>query len=219
MSPLPLYLSRWIHPRHSFFLPVKVLRRVFRGKFVAGLRRAFRQGKLGFYGDQKALPNPKLFRALVRSLFLQDWVVSCQAALWRSPICPALPGSLHPSRRHLQPSFAQLPGRPSYFPRARLRPRQQEAEDDPHRRRISAAVPLTRAAQGLCSHPFFRLPRQPASSPTLTSLPATAPGQPGTVFYLPGFTRAAILMVLSPLWWTHANHREAHRGATGAAGS
>ncbi len=67
--------TRWIHPCYSFFLPVKVLRRVFRGKFVAGLRRAFRQGKLGFYGDQKALRSPKLFRALVRSLFRQDWVV------------------------------------------------------------------------------------------------------------------------------------------------
>lgn len=67
--------TRWIQPRYSFFLPIKVLSRVFRGKFVAGLQRAFRQGKLGFYGDQKALQDPKLFRALVRSLFRQDWIV------------------------------------------------------------------------------------------------------------------------------------------------
>jgi hypothetical protein len=38
--------TRWVHPRHRFFLPVKVLSRVFRGKFVAGLRRAFRRGVL-----------------------------------------------------------------------------------------------------------------------------------------------------------------------------
>jgi len=67
--------TRWIQPRYPFFLPVKVLSRVFRGKFVAGLQRAFTQGKLGFYGDQKALRDPKLFRALVRSLFRQDWFV------------------------------------------------------------------------------------------------------------------------------------------------
>jgi hypothetical protein len=67
--------SRWIQPRSSFFLSRQVLRVVFRGKFVAGLKRAFRQGKLGFYGDQKGLRNPKLFRALVRSLYRQDWVV------------------------------------------------------------------------------------------------------------------------------------------------
>jgi hypothetical protein len=67
--------SRWIQPRSSYFLPRQVLRRVFRGKFVDGLQRAFRQGKLGFYGDQKGLRNPKLFRALVRSLYRQEWIV------------------------------------------------------------------------------------------------------------------------------------------------
>lgn len=35
--------TRWIHPRYPFFLPVGVLRRVFRGKFVAGLKRRFQQ--------------------------------------------------------------------------------------------------------------------------------------------------------------------------------
>jgi Transposase zinc-binding domain/Putative transposase len=33
--------TRWVGPRARFFLPVKVLSRVFRGKFVAGLKRAF----------------------------------------------------------------------------------------------------------------------------------------------------------------------------------
>jgi hypothetical protein len=67
--------SRWIQPRYAFFLPRQVLRRVFRGKFVAGLKRAFGQGKLQFYGEQKGLRDPKLFGALVRSLYRQDWVV------------------------------------------------------------------------------------------------------------------------------------------------
>src|ERR1700684_3490947 len=42
--------SHWISSRPSFFLPVKVLRRVFRGKFVAGLKTAFREGKIEFHG-------------------------------------------------------------------------------------------------------------------------------------------------------------------------
>src|SRR3982751_1708654 len=37
---LSLDHQRWIHPRYAFFLPVKVLSRVFRGKFTAGLKRA-----------------------------------------------------------------------------------------------------------------------------------------------------------------------------------
>ena len=36
--------TRWVHPRYTFFLPVKVLSRVFRGKFIAGLRRRVSAG-------------------------------------------------------------------------------------------------------------------------------------------------------------------------------
>src|SRR5215218_10780894 len=42
---------RWVHPRYPFFLPVKVLSRVFRGKFISGLTRAYRLGLLTFPGD------------------------------------------------------------------------------------------------------------------------------------------------------------------------
>src|ERR1700683_41095 len=66
---------RWIHPRYPFFLPVKVLSRVFRGKFIAGLKRAFRQGQLGFPGSLQALAGEKAFHAFLRPLFRQDWVV------------------------------------------------------------------------------------------------------------------------------------------------
>ena len=67
--------SRWIHPKHHFFLPVRVLSRVFRGKFVAGLKRLFRQKKLGFHGNLRPLAEPKLFRSFLRLLFRNDWVV------------------------------------------------------------------------------------------------------------------------------------------------
>jgi hypothetical protein len=67
--------SRWISPRYPFFLPVKVLGTVFRGKFVAGLKRAFAQGRLGFHGQLSFLAAPKTFRGWLRQLFRQDWVV------------------------------------------------------------------------------------------------------------------------------------------------
>src|SRR6201985_3977978 len=43
--------SRWISSRHSFFLPIRVLSHVFRGKFVAGLRNAFHRGALQFLAN------------------------------------------------------------------------------------------------------------------------------------------------------------------------
>ena len=65
----------WIRPRYPFFLPVKVLSRVFRGKFIAGLKHAFRQGQLAFPGSLQALAREKAFHAFLRPLFRQDWVV------------------------------------------------------------------------------------------------------------------------------------------------
>lgn len=67
--------THWVDPRYPFFLPVKVLSRVFRGKFVAGLKRAFRLGALAFPGDLHHLADEQAFRAFLRPLFRQDWVV------------------------------------------------------------------------------------------------------------------------------------------------
>jgi hypothetical protein len=67
--------SRWICSQRSFFLPIKVLSRVFRGKFVAGLKAAFREGKLQFHGPLIPLVQPRTFASWLRLLFRHDWVV------------------------------------------------------------------------------------------------------------------------------------------------
>jgi hypothetical protein len=67
--------TRWISGRHNFFLPVKVMGRVFRGKFVEGLRELHAAGKLGFHGGLVHLQEPQAFAAMLRPLFRSDWVV------------------------------------------------------------------------------------------------------------------------------------------------
>ena len=67
--------SSWISARRSFFLPIGVLSRVFRGKFVAGLRNAFHRGELQFHGSLLPLAQPRAFAAWLRVLFRHDWVV------------------------------------------------------------------------------------------------------------------------------------------------
>jgi hypothetical protein len=67
--------SRWISSSRRFFLHIKVLSRVFRGKFVAGLKTAFNSGDLHFHGTLQYLADPRAFRAWLRTLFRQDWVV------------------------------------------------------------------------------------------------------------------------------------------------
>src|SRR5215831_20135440 len=67
--------TRWIHARENYFLPKKVLRKVFRGKFVDALKQAFHNGQLNFHTDLKLLADPKTFPAWLRPLHRQDWVV------------------------------------------------------------------------------------------------------------------------------------------------
>src|SRR6202521_2249251 len=67
--------TRWIKPRYAFLLPVKVLSRIFRGKFVAALKCAFREDRLRFQRSLAPLAHPKTFAAWLRPLFRKDWVV------------------------------------------------------------------------------------------------------------------------------------------------
>ena len=72
---LSLDHTRWVHSPDNYFLPKAVLRKVFRGKFVAGLRQAFQNGELRFPEKLKLLCEPKIFAAWLRPLFRQHWVV------------------------------------------------------------------------------------------------------------------------------------------------
>jgi hypothetical protein len=67
--------TRWIATRYRFLLPVKVLSRVFRGKFIAGLRRAFRNHQLHFFGECLPLSKEENFAGFLHTLFRQEWVV------------------------------------------------------------------------------------------------------------------------------------------------
>jgi hypothetical protein len=73
--------SRWIHCRQKFFLPVRVLSRLFRGKLLAFLRHAYAKGKLQFSGQMAAFAEPARFQAWMRTLKKSDWVVYAKPPL------------------------------------------------------------------------------------------------------------------------------------------
>src|SRR2546423_9353863 len=56
---LSLDHTHWIKSRSRFFLSIPVLRRVFRGKFVVGLKQAVPSGRLSFPGNLAALAQPQ----------------------------------------------------------------------------------------------------------------------------------------------------------------
>jgi hypothetical protein len=67
--------SKWISCRSNFFLPVRVLSRLFRGKLLAFLAKAYAEGKLQFNGTLEELADPMQFGCLLDQLRKKEWVV------------------------------------------------------------------------------------------------------------------------------------------------
>jgi Putative transposase/Transposase zinc-binding domain len=65
----------WRSCRPGFFLPVRVLSRLFRGKYLALLQQMFANGQLIFPGPLAALADPAAFAAWLSPLYAKDWVV------------------------------------------------------------------------------------------------------------------------------------------------
>jgi hypothetical protein len=67
--------SRWVAASPRFFLPIRILSRVFRGKFIAGLKQLLSQNKLEFHGSLHELSHPERFQQFLRQLYTNEWVV------------------------------------------------------------------------------------------------------------------------------------------------
>ncbi len=67
--------QRWIACRPGFFLPVRVLSRLFRRLFLEQLSAAHLAGQLQFFGNQAALADPKAFKDHLAPLRRTEWVV------------------------------------------------------------------------------------------------------------------------------------------------
>lgn len=68
----------WINSRKKFFIPVKVLSKKFRGKFLYYLKQLYAAGLLGFHGKIAVLAGEDAFMALISRLYEKDWVVYCK---------------------------------------------------------------------------------------------------------------------------------------------
>ena len=67
--------ERWVACRRGFFLPVRVLSRLFRRLFCEKLAAAHRAGELQFFGEHQALEKAEAFAAFLKPLRDIDWVV------------------------------------------------------------------------------------------------------------------------------------------------
>jgi hypothetical protein len=68
----------WIHSSKKFFIPVKVLSRKFRGKFLAFLKDAVFSNKLHFHGQTSYLNENCVWQKFIDNLYKSEWVVYCK---------------------------------------------------------------------------------------------------------------------------------------------
>lgn len=67
-------LGKWRESRKKFFIPVRVLSRLFRGKFLDALQHV----ELTFHGKLKSLENPADWKHLLDCCYRKEWVVYCK---------------------------------------------------------------------------------------------------------------------------------------------
>jgi hypothetical protein len=81
---LSLDETRWVRCQPGFFLPVKMLSRFFRGKFLAMLKTAHRRGELTLAGRLQPLASPAAFNSWLTPIYQKEWVVYAKPP-WNGP--------------------------------------------------------------------------------------------------------------------------------------
>lgn len=66
-------LNQWRSSSKKFFIPVKVLSKKFRGKYLYYLKQHYHQDQLKFYGDAEKYSDPKSFQELIDRCYAKDW--------------------------------------------------------------------------------------------------------------------------------------------------
>ena len=70
--------ASWISCRDAFFIPVKVLSRLFRGKFLYHLKMSYKSEELLFNGKIECFEKKAVFDELLNGLYKREWVVYCK---------------------------------------------------------------------------------------------------------------------------------------------
>ena len=165
---------RWIACRPGFFLPVRVLSRLFRRLFLAQLATAFERGRLHFTGALAPLRDPAAFRQALAPLRAIDWVVYAKPPFGGPAQVLEYLGRDHPPGRDRQPPPPRNRAGPGALPLARLSGSQPAEDHDAGRGRVPPALPPPRPPHRVPPHPPLRLPRQSPPRGQARALPAPA---------------------------------------------
>lgn len=67
--------KKWRKSREEYFIPVKVLAKKFRGKFLFYLKKYYQSGKLKFYGKLEKYSTPSVFQKCINQCYAKKWYV------------------------------------------------------------------------------------------------------------------------------------------------
>lgn len=70
--------NQWKDKGNEFFLPIKVLSKVFRGKYMEELKSLWEQDKLLFHGTSETYRNHYNFKELLDICYKKDWIPHCK---------------------------------------------------------------------------------------------------------------------------------------------
>ena len=70
--------ERWMAARKGYLLPIQILSKLYRGKFLDELRQAFRNGDLRFTESVRDLVRPEAWDRLIDGLYRKGWIVYCK---------------------------------------------------------------------------------------------------------------------------------------------
>lgn len=70
--------NQWKDTGEDFFLPVRVISRVFRGKYMEELKTLWENDQLVFHGSAEKYRNHYAFKELINACYALDWVPYCK---------------------------------------------------------------------------------------------------------------------------------------------
>ena len=199
--------ERWVACRPGFFLPVRVLSRLFRRRFLEELAAAHRGGRLQFFGEDAGLVDARAFAQWLAPLRSLRMGRLRQASLRRPGGGARLSVALHPSGGDLEPSLARLRRTRRHLPLEGLPRHRQDAlqGDDPRAPTSSCAASCctfcpaasTASATTACSPTPAAASISPRHANCCTSFPPRSNRRPrpqrrSPSCRLPSFARTAV---------------------------
>ena len=108
--------NHWVTPpyRGKFLFPVRALSKVFRGKFIEGLKKAYEKGDLLFPDKEQHLKQKDKFEKWINRLVSRNWIVYCKRPFKKAEdVVRYRP--LYASGRNQQPPYSRRKSRPGKF--------------------------------------------------------------------------------------------------------